>query len=970
MTALTIKDFDTAMNLGATSKAGVSKLVKAWEATNTQNAKRIAGLGLMAVSLAACNDSSEDDSGDDTDDEAVSTNYTLTTDAEIVSITSDSTEDKIFAVVDGDGDADSSESTLTSGDYIVGNDLTVLRMALVEAGAADYFSISNIATIELVNATTGAVSFEAGDWSDIGEIVMDSGSAGGEAFINDLEDGVDLTISVEGILSASFTVGLYAQLEAGDGDSLSFVDNDLAVSADSTSAYADFSGADVVLGDISAVIGESAGVHIDLTATTDTTVGSVSADLSASADFSFHMYGGGDMIAGDILVEGGASASASAYLSNTDGGDVTVGNVDIETTGAGHANLNVYNFSATGEMTIGAVSLAVGQSGWLDLDITHTGILGESVGGLTVGDITLTMGDDAGRTTDDIQIDSRLEVSTTGQTLGDMTVGNMVIDMGADATLSMTIDMELTGASGSDDAMGDFALGSLDVTLGVGATLSYSVSVSNTASGDVGNVTVGAVTLNFDDGASASLSYDVSATAGSVGDIVIGDLSVTLAVSADLSYLWEVDATGDIASITIGDVDVVMGADSSIESISYDFFASGDIGTVVVGDLNAVVGQTADFDDYYLYISASGSVGDVTIGNVSAVVDTSGSFSYTAYVIGDAGVGSVVWGDWDLAADGNTGVTAYLFVTATSGDVDSVTIGNVSLAAYNTGSITFSLDVSASGDAGSISIGVIDMSSTVDSTINVDVSGDGGTDASIYIAGVVLRGEELEGGEFDFDITGNSGDVTIDAITVALSATTDGEFDLDDVLTGVTSTGTITLGTIDYSDYALSASSTSSADGAVIDVSSYSGDIVVIGSEGDDTITDNTGINTFTGNGGDDLFYFAITDDANGVGVTAANADVITDFETGSDTIELDVTTTTDFAVTEYHEGTYSSFALFLAGAATQMGSAIEDNLVVGQVGSDVYVAIDMNDGDSVDSVIKLSGTTLSDINYADFDFA
>ena len=31
MTSLTIKDFDTAMNLGATNKGAVSKLVKAWE---------------------------------------------------------------------------------------------------------------------------------------------------------------------------------------------------------------------------------------------------------------------------------------------------------------------------------------------------------------------------------------------------------------------------------------------------------------------------------------------------------------------------------------------------------------------------------------------------------------------------------------------------------------------------------------------------------------------------------------------------------------------------------------------------------------------------------------------------------------------------------------------------------------------------------------------------------------------------
>ena len=45
--------------LDATSKGGVSKLVKAWEAKNTERSKRAAGLGLMAVSLAACGGSDE-----------------------------------------------------------------------------------------------------------------------------------------------------------------------------------------------------------------------------------------------------------------------------------------------------------------------------------------------------------------------------------------------------------------------------------------------------------------------------------------------------------------------------------------------------------------------------------------------------------------------------------------------------------------------------------------------------------------------------------------------------------------------------------------------------------------------------------------------------------------------------------------------------------------------------------------------
>jgi hypothetical protein len=45
--------------MGATNKGAVSKMVKAWEAKNGERAKRVAGLGLMAVSLAACGGSDD-----------------------------------------------------------------------------------------------------------------------------------------------------------------------------------------------------------------------------------------------------------------------------------------------------------------------------------------------------------------------------------------------------------------------------------------------------------------------------------------------------------------------------------------------------------------------------------------------------------------------------------------------------------------------------------------------------------------------------------------------------------------------------------------------------------------------------------------------------------------------------------------------------------------------------------------------
>jgi hypothetical protein len=39
------------------------------------------------------------------------------------------------------------------------------------------------------------------------------------------------------------------------------------------------------------------------------------------------------------------------------------------------------------------------------------------------------------------------------------------------------------------------------------------------------------------------------------------------------------------------------------------------------------------------------------------------------------------------------------------------------------------------------------------------------------------------------------------------------------------------------------------------------------------------------------------------------------------------------------------------------------------QVGSDVFVFVDMNDGDKVDLAIKLTGVSTAQLNFADFAF-
>jgi hypothetical protein len=139
----------------------------------------------------------------------------------------------------------------------------------------------------------------------------------------------------------------------------------------------------------------------------------------------------------------------------------------------------------------------------------------------------------------------------------------------------------------------------------------------------------------------------------------------------------------------------------------------------------------------------------------------------------------------------------------------------------------------------------------------------------------------------------------------------------------------------------------------------------VIGSDLDDVIKSNTKVDTFTGGDGADTFSF-VTEDANNV-VTEAKAKVITDFVHASDVIELD--TDTAFTADQYSEGSAASFTAALTFAKAQMTSTPEDNLVAVQVGSDVFVFVDMNDGDKVDLAIKLTGVSTAQLNFADFAF-
>ncbi|KZD06447.1 beta strand repeat-containing protein [Oceanibaculum pacificum] len=155
-----------------------------------------------------------------------------------------------------------------------------------------------------------------------------------------------------------------------------------------------------------------------------------------------------------------------------------------------------------------------------------------------------------------------------------------------------------------------------------------------------------------------------------------------------------------------------------------------------------------------------------------------------------------------------------------------------------------------------------------------------------------------------------------------------------------------------------------------VQLTSGAGDDVLVGSDfndaitggaGDDEITGGAGVDVATGGDGEDNFIFSTADIDTTLG---AVTDEITDFVSGTDTIELTVMGAGDG--TTYVEATEAADSL--ADLLTAAGTALDGTVTiyVGQVGSDSYVVTDA-DGTGYTDVIKLTGVALDGVEAADF---
>ena len=153
-----------------------------------------------------------------------------------------------------------------------------------------------------------------------------------------------------------------------------------------------------------------------------------------------------------------------------------------------------------------------------------------------------------------------------------------------------------------------------------------------------------------------------------------------------------------------------------------------------------------------------------------------------------------------------------------------------------------------------------------------------------------------------------------------------------------------------------------------IDASTNAGNDTVAGSIYDDTITGGLGADSMTGSAGSDVFFYGggIDASATQTGITAATADIITDFTTTVDSIQTGLAGTgTNYAETATDWG---SFTQALAAANVAFFADTNLRYYFGQVGGTGYLFMGNYTGASqvAGAAIGLTGVNSTGIAFGD----
>lgn len=930
--------------------------------------------------------------------------YVLQEGSEIVKVTG-GLADRIFGSIDGD------DSTLNSGDVIVGNGKTILRLGVDDVSDdVPNADVTGVSVVEFVGGTNGTLTFDNGWDIDTLRVVNSDNSF----YVEHENMSADLNVEVVNgdynWIWGTFTNDWWQQIGA-TGD-LSVIDGNITGLADKD--------------------------------------GYLFVSYSAQEDEA------GSLTLGNVTMSAvdneGSTAEFYVYQTEDVGGDITIGNISIS--GFDNISASIQNTSHTNDdtiahsITVGNVSLDINESGYGYFYLSNTGNSQEEIGNVTVGNVTVTLEDSASA---DLYFANGFGGDSDDFTVGSTTIGNITFNVGANASGDFTLS---NSASADNVVMGATTIGNIALNVANSGDMTFTLDryVYASSSANVGAYTVGDVSINVGINASASFSiYDQISVTGvdaddfSMGLFKMGNLTAIVDdggyldfdVSADYSggtgsfsstqikefssfqfgntfiqagadatsyYTFDIEAEGDIGSITRGDVTLVGLKDAYVWfSESFSANTSGaEIGSYKAGNITLTAGETATVS-YSLEFSAynDNTLGTITLGNVAVNAigkSASAEFSLSAYSSDFTSIGKFTTGnvsviatgeaadaeffayvcaenDADGAQFGNVTVTANgknasasFSATFEAEEVGAITVGNVVMTAIGEGaSAYFNLSVDASDSSGTLTVGNISLAITgaakkTGTEIDVYLSNsasEGGGDVvvgNITLSSTSVRASDDTAMSYDADVSIYAdGDIRVGNITV-IGGDVDSEINdwgtLANWLT-LSADGSVTVGNVDYSGYTGKSSVTNE-----IDLSDFRGAAVIKGSARKDNIYDTEDTNQITGGSSADKFTFS----SDNSGKTLSSMDKIMDFSySGGDTIDVGSAGSS----AEYMEASFAGFSDFVSAA-----NAGDKSIYVGNVtgAGGLIIAVDEDGDDSVDYMIQLVGvTTLANIDMATF---
>ncbi|MBI5275010.1 MAG: hypothetical protein HY854_00985 [Burkholderiales bacterium] len=476
--------------------------------------------------------------------------------------------------------------------------------------------------------------------------------------------------------------------------------------------------------------------------------GNVQVQLADSASATITADNG--LMLGNVTVSGGDDAWFGFGIDA--GGDVTIGDITVSLGNDSSAMVDIDGVE--GDLVLGRVSL-VAASG---ARVAVSGVTGDA----TIGDVQLAVADEAAASLSVDDID------------GDLSMGDVSLEGGAEAALAVRISNVADGVFGDvtlaaldsadlDVAMSDAARLSVgDITLTAGDGSDLDVAIAGADAADIAGITLVA-------GDSSDLDLSVSG----VGEAAIGGIRMVAGAASSVNAAF----VGEDGMLMLGDAELAAG-DSSTASVSVDAFGSLSAGALMIaaGDESTVTFSASGVDSVDIdgATLAGGDASDaaftiagasqVALGDVAATVGARGTALVSVAVAG--GAGTVAAGKLAAhAGDGGTATVAitHFAVTATSEaetgpTLGDLSIGDITVSAGSAGSIeeevaatAFVLYGGAAGDvtAGNFTIGNIDVSMG-----NGFVSGTMESRAQATVAAGAI-------------VNGTMGDVTIGDVSLA-----------------------------------------------------------------------------------------------------------------------------------------------------------------------------------------------------------